>query len=50
MKYKKKKYTAMYFNYEHRLADKIEATYEIDINRFSGREEIQLILRQIIND
>lgn len=50
LKYKKKKYTAMYFNYEHRLADKIEATYEIDINRFSGREEIQLILRQIIND
>ena len=50
LKYKKKKYTAMYFNYEHRLADKIEAIYEIDINRFSGREEIQLILRQIIND
>jgi len=50
LKYKEKKFSAIYFNHEQSLADKIETIYEIDINRFSGKEEIQLILRQIINE
>ena len=50
LKYKEKKFSAIYFNHEQSLADKIETIYEIDINRYSGKEEIQLILRQIINE
>ena len=50
LKYKEKKFSAIYFNHEQSLADKIETIYEIDINRYSGKEEIQLILRRIINE
>ena len=50
LKYKEKKFSAIYFNHEQSLADKIETIYEIDINCYSGKEEIQLILRQIINE
>ena len=50
LKYKEKKFSAIYFNHEQSLADKIETIYEIDINRYSGKEEIQLILRRIISE
>ena len=33
LKYKEKKFSAIYFNHEQSLADKIETIYEIDINR-----------------
>ena len=37
LKYKEKKFSAIYFNHEQSLADKIETIYEIDINRYSGK-------------
>ena len=43
-------FEAIYFNHDTLLPDKIEVVYGVDVNDFHGQRNIQLTIRQLINE